>query len=285
MTDWTAAMQRRYSVRRFSSEPPTPAQLVALKQAVEAADALDASVPARLLLLPFSDIGKRRSVAWLPIHNAAPWYLVLTCADVPGRMEEVGFRGEQVVLAAAAQGLDTCWVGGTFAPDAIAAVTGVPVADVIAIIPIGRAEKGAFQAITSALTRPMAGRAGKRKPLAEFTFADRWGQPADRRRVPPVVWQALEMARIAPSWANTQPWAFLLIEDVLWALADSRPQRGNNVPAKPYSRLDAGIAMAHVHLAMKQEGYSSMWRPPLDPLDASLAVPAHFLPIAWRPVA
>jgi nitroreductase len=285
VTDWIAAIERRHSVRRYSREAPAAEQVAALQQALQTVQPLDATVTTHLRLLPFSDIGKRRAVATLPIQNAAPWYLVVAGPEAPGRMQEAGFRGEQVVLAASSLGLDTCWLGGTFQPDAIATVGGLPQGGVLAISPIGFAEKGAMQAITGALTKPFTSRTGRRKPLEEFAFGDRWGMPADRARVPPAVWQALEMARIAPSWANTQPWAFLVVEDVLWAFADSRPQRGNAVPGKPYYCLDAGIAMAHVHLTMEQHGYSSPWRLPAEPLDRSLQVPSHYLPLAWRPIA
>jgi nitroreductase len=285
LTDWIAAMQRRHSVRRYSQEALAPQQVAALEQALQRLEPLDAAASTDLRLIAFSDIGKRRAVALLPTQNAAPLYLIVAGPDVPGRMEEAGFRGEQLVLAASSLGLDTCWLGGTFRPDAIAAVAGMPRDDILAISPIGVAERGALQAIAGTLTRPFTSRSGRRKPLEGFTFGGRWGVPADRARVPPAVWQALEMARIAPSWANTQPWAFLVVEDVLWAFADSRPQRGNDVSHKPYYRLDAGIAMAHVHLAMAQNGYSSTWRPLAEPLDPSLQVPPHFVPLAWRPIA
>lgn len=282
MTDWLEAMRRRHSVRRYLREPLAEAEVSALREACDSAVAFRPEVPVRLLLVPYADIGRRRAVAWVPLYNAAPWYIVMACAEVPGRMEEVGFRGEQVILAAASVGLDTCWVAGTFDPGLIASACGLPIDEVIAVSPVGRGETGALQAVTTTLAKPLAMRAGKRKPLAEFVYAGRWGVAADESNIPQPLWQAMEMVRSAPSWANTQPWAFLFAQDALWALADSRPQRGNDVPAKPYWRLDAGIAMAHVHLAMLQSGRPSPWRLPPQPPSPALGIPGHFVPLAWR---
>lgn len=260
MFDWTEAMLRRHSVRRYTQEAVAEDDLTALRRAIAEADPLDQAVPVRVELAPFGAIGSRSSVGAIGPMSPAPWYLVATAAPHPGRMEEVGFRMEQVILAATSLGLGTCWIGGGYRRDDIAAGLGIAADDVIAISPVGHGDKGRVAALTRGIVKSMAAAGGKRKPLGEFVFEANWGRAALPASVSPEVWEALEMARLAPSWSNTQPWFFLTLADCIWAFADTRPQRGNARPGKPYYRLDAGIAMAHFHLAMRRWDNGGRWQ-------------------------
>ena len=226
MTDWIAAIERRHSVRRYADLPLTADAVSSLRQAIAEAEPLDAGVPVTISLLPFQEIGSRSAVGAIAILNPAPWYMIAHGPAVPGRMEEIGFRMEQVVLTATALGLGTCWIG-LFRAAVLAERLGCPRGDVVAISPVGWPQGGRLQGLTYNVTESVAFRRGKRKPMAQFCFWQRWQQPLQQAQAREALWEALELARLAPSWSNVQPWYFLAREGEVYALADSRPRRAN----------------------------------------------------------
>ncbi|MGQ9556217.1 MAG: nitroreductase family protein [Anaerolineae bacterium] len=282
MTDWIAAIRQRHSVRRYADQPLPAEMVAALCQTIAEVAPLDAGVPVTLSLLPFAEIGRRSAVGAVVILNPAPWYMIAHSPATPGRMEEVGFRMEQVVLAATSLRLGTCWIGGYFRAGALAERLGCPPGDIIAISPLGWPQGGRLQALTYTVSESFAFKRGKRKPLEDFCFWETWGQPLRQAQVPAAIWEALELARLAPSWSNVQPWYFLAREGEVYALADNRPKRTNARPDKPYYQLDTGIAMSHFWLAMCQRGHAGRWLPlrgAEEALRASLTLPEYALPI------
>lgn len=283
MIDWIAAMQRRRSVRHFASEDLPEEAVAGLRMATEAQEPLDEDVNAEVQLVPYEAVGSRTAVGAVGVVDRAPWYLVGLAEPHPGRMEELGFRMEQVVLTATAYGLGTCWIGGFYRPGQLGERLDRSGDEVIAISPVGVPQSGRRGRWIQAVVHGVAARGGRRKPLEEFAFWQRWGAPVQRQAVPPEMWQALEMAQAAPSWSNVQPWYFLMSENMVLALGDSRPQRGNNRPGRPYYRLDVGIAMSHFWLTLNQLGYRGSWSS-LGGQEylahGALDIPEHIVPIA-----
>ncbi|MFH1009259.1 MAG: nitroreductase family protein [Candidatus Latescibacterota bacterium] len=92
-----------------------------------------------------------------------------------------------------------------------------------------------------------------------------------------VVDEIVEAARLAPSWANTQCWKFIVVTDP--TVKDKLAEAGNkwiaHAPAliaacadpslpgmkedQPYYMLDIGIAMEHLILAATEKGLGTCW--------------------------
>ena len=282
MIDWIAAMQERRSVRRFASEEPSDEAVAGLRLATKAQEPLDESVSVAVELVPFEAVGSRAAVGAVGVADRAPWYLVGLATPQEGRMEELGFRMEQAILVATSYGLGSCWIGGFYRPGLLAERLDFAADDVLAISPLGIPRPGRSDSWTQAVIHGLAARGGRRKPLEEFAFWQRWGAPVQRHSVPPEMWQALEMAQLAPSWSNLQPWYFLMSENMVLVLGDSRPQRGNDRPGTPYYRLDVGIAMSHFWLTLNQLGFRGRWsslRRQEDEAHGALDIPPHVVPI------
>lgn len=282
MIDWMAAMQRRRSVRRFASQDLPEEAVAGLRMATEGQEHLDDAVAAEVRLVPFEAVDSRTTVGAIGVVDRAPWYMVGLAAPQSGRMEELGFRMEQVILTATAYGLGTCWIGGFYRPGPLARLLEREPDDVLAISPVGVPSPGRRDSWTQALIHGVAARGGRRRPLEEFAYWQHWGEPVQRRSIPPEVWQALEMAQAAPSWSNLQPWYFLMTENMVLALGDSRPQRGNSRPGRPYYRLDVGIAMSHFWLTLHQLGFRERWsslRLEEASVHGALNIPEHVVPI------
>lgn len=115
------------------------------------------------------------------------------------------------------------------------------------------------------LIRWSSERQGDRKPLQESVSRDTWVVPwiSGLEAKDDILDRILELTQRSPSWANTQPWHFVVDtvadEPQVIATVDHTPRRGNVREGKPYYRLDGGIAMCHLHLAAQYLGWHPTW--------------------------
>jgi nitroreductase len=115
----------------------------------------------------------------------APVYIV-ACAD-PSRsghkngmdyyLVDIGISLEHLVLAAAAEGLGTCWLGGMLDEPAVKRALNVPDSmKVVAMTPLGYPEESAIKGLVGNAMRAVTG-AGSRMPLDEIAFRNKFGEP------------------------------------------------------------------------------------------------------------
>ncbi len=105
----------------------------------------------------------------------------------------------------------------------------------------------------------MVPRSTKRKNLEDIASSDHWGSPAGNLfQRDKILWLSLEMARLAPSWANLQPWRFVIVDQgiILTVQKKETPVRDG----KAYYRLDGGIAMCHFYLTWREAGRKGAWK-------------------------
>jgi nitroreductase len=114
----------------------------------------------------------------------------------------------------------------------------------------------------------------------------------------------LEAARLAPSWANTQCWHFVVVTDedvkasigqgwfkwtvrapvVIAACAD--PAKVGAKKDQEYYLVDIGIAMEHLILAATERGLGTCWIGGFDEdvVKEALGVPANIRVVAYTPL-
>ena len=114
----------------------------------------------------------------------------------------------------------------------------------------------------------------------------------------------LESARLAPSWANSQCWKFIVVKDK--NVREELAKAGNNWiahapviiaacadPSKPgvkndqqYYMLDIGISMEHIILAAADKGLGTCWIGAFDEATAkkALGVPDGIRIVALTPL-
>ena len=190
----------------------------------------------------------------------APAFVVGAVKPGPFVFADYGYALEGVVLAATANGLGTCWLGGTFdrngATDALRLSEGELVP---AITPIG--ETAERRTILDRTMRALAG-SRKRQPWSSLFFDGNWNKPLSEAEAGPWA-RALEAVRLGPSASNKQPWriartgsaenpAFhlFLYEDAAYNSAI----RGIRI-----QELDIGIAMRHFEAAAIALGLPGRW--------------------------
>jgi len=144
-----------------------------------------------------------------------PQLITIYSEEVDGYLENIGFLFQQMDLYLQTLGLGVCWLGmGRMNLKTTTAVEGMKF---VIMLAFGH-PKG------DQLRHDLKG--FKRKSMEQITDKD------DSR---------LEPARLAPSAVNSQPWFFA--------------HEGNSIHvccAKKGSRLDAGIALAHLYIANEE---------------------------------
>lgn len=257
--DWLAAVARRHSRRAYQNGHAAAEKLDAIERVCRDFRPHD---DARVVLVrdPVVDVftgavGSYGKVAGAP-------HVLVFIADERGDFshQHAGYTGEAVVLEAARNGLDTCWVGGFFDPARVAKLVGLGTGErALAVSPLGHGTINA--GLVERAMRGMAG-AHRRRTVAQIA-------PSANHDWPDWAIAAVETARLAPSALNRQPWRFRLEDDALVVAKDSALET-----PKVTKRLDCGIAMLHAELGAVACGAPGSWK------DLAGADVARYRPIA-----
>ena len=240
--EWHPAIFARRSRRQFDGRPMEPGVLQRLE---EVCREFRPFPEARAVLVsePPDDILKGAIGSYGKVKGALAYVAFIGDMDCPSVQEKVGYIGEGVILEATSLGVGTCWVGGFFRPDAVAAQVGVGEGErVLAVSPLGYAAgRETFE------ERIMSGFGvnHRRKPIGEI---------CDGLLEEPWLRKALEAARLAPSAVNRQPWRFRLQGRVVTVEVDDLKDT-----YKISKRLDCGMAMLHFELGARHSGVCGEW--------------------------
>ena len=255
-------IRRRVSVRHYEPQPVPEEVLQSVVKSGENSVALDDSIRARFHLIKEGRLVAERMMPLTGarmLFGSSPHFIIATSEEKPLFMLNTGFRMEQMILFATEQGLGTCWIGGMFTEERIGAFLGLKKDErVIALTPVGYPDISLYGRIMHDIIELGAMNFGRRKTLEQIAFGPQWGSPL--KTEDNELLEVLECARLAPSWANTQPWRFLVTGKEIIAVADARGRYSAVRDGKHYYRLDVGIAMAHFLLAAKEIGWSGKWQ-------------------------
>jgi nitroreductase len=269
--DIIETIHKRRSVRTFQTLPVPAETLARLTAAFDGAERLNAT-PVRLLVVPAAQVahGMTGLIGSYGSMVDPPHYAIGISAEGKGDQLNFGFVMEQFVLACAGEGLGTCWVGGFFRKSLLEqAVALGPGERIVCISPLGYARDRRF----AERTMRALGGLNARKPLAERVFEGRWGHPADEwLATRPDLRTVFEAARWAPSASNAQPVYYVIDgERIVAAAFKARPAKyASFLGGKDHAEnldfldVDAGISMAHIHLAARQLGLPGAWSAAVD---------------------
>ncbi|MBM3142040.1 MAG: hypothetical protein FJ005_03185 [Chloroflexi bacterium] len=280
--DIRSTIRRRISIRHYESRPIPEELLQEVVGSGENSVALDDNIGIRLHLVKEGRLVAERmtpltGARWL--FGSAPHFIIATSEEKPLFMLNMGFRMEQMILFATEQGLGTCWVGGMFAEERLGTFLGLGKGErVIALTPLGCPDTSFYGRATHDLFELGAMNFGRRKPLQQIAFGPDWDSPLETEDKE--LLEALECARLAPSWANTQPWRFLVTGKEIIAVADAKGRYSSVRDGKHYYRLDVGIAMAHFFLGAKEMGWSGSWQ--VIGFDPAQVAKAHAIPDGYE---
>ncbi len=265
--DWDSAINTRRSTRSYELRPVAPETMAQVR---DFANTMTVPFEHGVKVRFFEAHGSKRlygtPVAPPPDHAAFMAHTDITS------ISKAGFVGELLILFATSLGLATCWYGHfsvneleRLMPQHAASWAGErpkwgfgrgepPGMHTICITPLAywrREGLRAFDRITSATM------SYRRKPLAQLLQN---GLREDD--LSPDVRYALELARKAPSAANSQFWRFSVSEDQR-TVAVAMPEGYRHFKWE-HPNVDIGICASHVWLGLQMRGISPDVRPTKD---------------------
>jgi len=169
------AVRARYSCRSYRPDPIPDEVVDRMMDAVRRAPSARNVQPWMLILVTDADLRRRLGEACCnqTFVGAAP-LVVVACATgtpckmggtVSTQMVDIGIAMEHLALAAAVEGLGSCWIGA-FEHDAVRSLLGVP--DDVSV--------GAVMPLGFAADQPSPD--DRRKGTAEITCKDRYATPS-----------------------------------------------------------------------------------------------------------
>jgi nitroreductase len=273
-----SAIRRRISVRHYEPCPVPEEILQSVVKSGETSVALDGNIKVRFHLIKEGRLVAEQMMFFTGarfLFGSSPHFIIATSEEKPLFMLNMGFRMEQMILFATKQGLGTCWVGGMFTEERISSFLELEKDErVIVLTPVGYPDTSFYGRMMHDLIELGAMDFGRRKPLKQIVFGSHWGSPLETED--DELLEALECARLAPSWVNAQPWRFLVNGNEIIAVADARGRYSSVRDGKHYYRLDVGIAMAHFFLVAKEMGWGGKWQ--VTGFDPSQVAKTHVVP-------
>ncbi len=185
-------------------------------------------------------------------------FLGAVVVNTPEGVMDLGYLFEQTMLALTSHGLGTCWLGGLFNRKLFSELADAGKEEIIpAVTPLGYpADK---QDLPDRLMRRLS-KSDQRKPFDQLFFVGSFSRPLSPEKAG--IWaDPLRMVRLGPSASNHQPWRILLDADGSRAHLYLRltPGYSGNKLGFELQRVDAGIAMAHLELAFREDGIEGSW--------------------------
>lgn len=247
-------MRERRSVRGFEKQAVTSEQTNLIMEALSTGrNPFKASH--RFKAVESQAGGDSQKLGTYGIIKGAKNYIISAATLGEEHLEALGFDMEYAVLSAQAQGLGTCWLGGTFNKGQFASALGLKTGEILPIvIPYGK--PASKDGLMGRLIRNVAG-SNNRKAFSEICSNQTYGNPLSEDQAGKYK-TALEMVRLAPSASNKQPWRIVKEGDVLHFYL---------CPTKGYSdslgydiqRVDLGIAVCHFDAIALAEGIKGQW--------------------------
>ncbi len=244
--EWYESIFQRRSRRLFTAEPLTDEEVSRLTDFSQQLNKNIAGARVEIITQNPEDVFKGVIGSYGKIKGAPAYAAFIGNLEDANMQEKVGYIGECLILEAASMGLATCWVGGFFRPDIVKQQIAVAADEkVLAVTPLGYASKqyGLKEKLMSGFVS-----SHKRKDL---DFLCVGGFRADW---PDWVKSALELARLAPSAVNRQPWRFSVEPNAIKISVDNVKDTYNIS-----KRLDCGIAMVHIEVGAKHKGVNGKW--------------------------
>jgi len=176
--------------------------------------------------------------------------------DSDKNFEDFGYCLEKLILYCAELNIGTCWLGGTYNKSAFADSVELKEGEFIpAVSPVGYF--GTKKRTIDKMFRRFAG-SDNRKAFDELFFSQTFSQPLTEKEKSTYGF-FLEMVRLAPSASNKQPWRIVLIGNVFHFYLKRTPNYNSKLLQSDLQRVDIGIAMAHLDLALSEKKLVHGW--------------------------
>ena len=243
-------VRSRKSIRSYEKRPLSQSDKAAIQACMDELCGEESPFPARMqmCLLEIKPGTNTEKLGTYGVIRGAKTFIGITVEDTEAAMEAVGYTFEKLVLTAAAMGLGTCWLAGTFNREQFSGAMNIHNGQIFPIVsPIGYPAKKST--LVDTLFRK-GGKSDQRKSWPELFFENDFNTPLTEAAACEYVFP-LEMLRLAPSAANRQPWRIVLKDDAFHFYREANPKGKYSYDLQ---RLDVGIGACHFQLAAVDKG-------------------------------
>ena len=176
--------------------------------------------------------------------------------DSEKNFEDFGYCMEKLVLFCSGMHIGTCWLGGTYRKTAFSESVNLQQDEFIpAVTPVGYF--GIKKTTVDKMFRRFAG-SDNRKPFDELFFSERFSIQLSENDKEKYGF-FLEMVRLAPSASNKQPWRIVVKDKMLHFYLQRTPNYNKNLLHSDLQRVDMGIAISHLELALNDRKTAHRW--------------------------
>ena len=247
---------KRRSVRTYDSTKNVEQEKIEL---IKGAMAEEKTAGFRFDIVTFSELKPRKErLGTYGFIKGAGLFMVgimnENSGDRKNQSINFGRTFERIILKATDLGLGTCWMVSTFNRKQLAQRINIEDHEHFAIVsPLGYSalKKRPIERIMRKIPK-----SDQRKPWKELFFLENLETPITKESTGEYS-MALDMLRLSPSAANSQPWRIIKREDNydLYVLKDKRG--GRHLIDCNFN--DAGIAMCHFELTTEELGLKGQW--------------------------
>jgi len=205
----------------------------------------------------------------------APHYLAVMSDHMDGAFMNAGYMVEQFNLLATDMGLGTCTIEVPEETVKIKDVLGIDSEmELMVLLAIGYPKKerkviniydttvkGSLSPLTE-IGYPKTNPEYSKEPVSsrlaveDIVFNGAWGEKVDMDDLKQQgIDEVFYYMRLAPSWGNRQPWRFILDGASIALIMQS----GGEGISKKVEKIEAGIAMLYLELAMAEKGITGQW--------------------------
>jgi len=250
-TDILRAMRERVSVRTYRTQPLSKAHIQKIETFIKQQQKPPFGTDIRFVVLDTEEGHIGRKDTFGVIRGAGTFIACILPSG--GRLADLGYAFEAVVLFAQKLGIGTCWMG-TFNRKTFSRAAKVKVGETLPVVsPLGYPDKKRSRADKS--VRFIAG-SRKRLPWERLFFNGSLDTPLTEANAG-VFSEALEMVRLAPSASNRQPWRIVKEgnDTFHFYIQRSKAYIGNML-GFDIQMIDMGIALYHFEAALGARGIS-----------------------------
>ena len=229
----------RISVRNYKKEPLSKEDYSYIKEKVDYANSLNTGIKVYLINQTGEDVFTGIIGSYGKINNA-PSYLMLVGKTEKENIETIiGFLGEYLVLECKTRAVGSCWVAGTFKKSNLPKEVIIKDDEKLySLIALGYNEDSEEREKKAADSR-------KRKPLSKIVT-----NFEELSKSPEAIQKAIELAQIAPSAINLQPWKFKVSTKSIEIFIDQGLLPIERL--KNLKKIDLGIATFHITVALRR---------------------------------
>jgi len=247
------ALVSRRSIRNFLNEKMSNEEIKEIEEKIKKLLVLDENIKIKGVIVEDGiNFQKDTMKGFIGDYGKviAPHYIVWFSEKIKGYKENLGYTFEELVLWMSTKGIGSCWIGGNFNVNDIKLKFDVEIGlEPVIIIAFGKPDIG--------INMYRKRKEYKRKNISDLIIKEEMNNDSLKQNKFENEWfELIDIARLAPSAVNMQPWRFEIKDEIL-NLYLNKGAFLSKLVAERWGKLDCGIILKHIVLIARISGYKA----------------------------